>query len=149
RSERYAPRPPRSLGLSLRGGIEARCIRDRRYVPFAPAALPLTRRARARYCQAARSGPVATPLRRTAPSGPTGRGTLPPARSGPAARRARRDPSRRAVWRRHAAVAEFAAGRMAVFELKQLSPESIPSALEKAIRYRLLNQPWEAENIYL
>jgi hypothetical protein len=38
---------------------------------------------------------------------------------------------------------------MAVFELKQLSPESIPSALEKAIRYRLLNQPWEAENIYL
>ena len=34
-------------------------------------------------------------------------------------------------------------------ELKQLSPESIPSALEKAVRYRLLNQPWEAENIYL
>src|SRR5262249_21131179 len=32
---------------------------------------------------------------------------------------------------------------------KQLSADGIPSALEKAVRYRLLNQPWEAENIYL
>ncbi len=33
--------------------------------------------------------------------------------------------------------------------LKQLSPEGIPSALSKGERYRLLGQPWEAENIYL
>ena len=36
-----------------------------------------------------------------------------------------------------------------MFELKQLSKESVPSAIEKAERYRLLNQPWEAESIYL
>jgi hypothetical protein len=36
-----------------------------------------------------------------------------------------------------------------VFELKQLSREGIPGALAKAERYRLLNQPWEAESIYL
>jgi hypothetical protein len=37
---------------------------------------------------------------------------------------------------------------MAVFELKLLSREGIPGALAKAERYRLLNQPWEAECIY-
>jgi hypothetical protein len=36
-----------------------------------------------------------------------------------------------------------------MFELKQLSREGIPGALAKAERYRLLNQPWEAENICL
>jgi hypothetical protein len=34
-------------------------------------------------------------------------------------------------------------------ELKQLSPKAIPSALEKAERYRLLNEPAEAESICL
>jgi len=34
-------------------------------------------------------------------------------------------------------------------ELKQLSPNAIPSALEKAQRYRLLNEPAEAESICL
>lgn len=38
---------------------------------------------------------------------------------------------------------------MTMFELKQLSREGIPSALGKAERHRLLNQPREAENIYL
>lgn len=33
--------------------------------------------------------------------------------------------------------------------LKQLSPAAIPRALEKAERYRLLNQPWAAESICL
>jgi hypothetical protein len=37
---------------------------------------------------------------------------------------------------------------VAVFELKLLSQEGIPGALAKAERYRLLNQPWEAECIY-
>ncbi|HVT58112.1 MAG TPA: hypothetical protein VHR45_06910 [Thermoanaerobaculia bacterium] len=32
-------------------------------------------------------------------------------------------------------------------ELKPLSPEAIPAALEKAHRYRLLNEPVEAESI--
>jgi hypothetical protein len=32
-------------------------------------------------------------------------------------------------------------------ELKPLSKESIPGALEKAKHYRLLNQPWQAESI--
>jgi hypothetical protein len=36
-----------------------------------------------------------------------------------------------------------------MFELKLLAPESISAALVKAERYRLLNQPWEAESIYL
>ena len=31
-------------------------------------------------------------------------------------------------------------------ELKQLSKEAIPAALEKAERYRLLNEPGEAES---
>lgn len=35
-----------------------------------------------------------------------------------------------------------------MFELKLLSSEGIPGALAKAERYRLLNQPWEAECIY-
>jgi hypothetical protein len=35
-----------------------------------------------------------------------------------------------------------------MFELKHLSRESVPGALAKAERYRLLNQPWEAECIY-
>jgi hypothetical protein len=34
-------------------------------------------------------------------------------------------------------------------ELKKLSPEAIPAALEKAVRYRLLNEPGEAESICL
>jgi hypothetical protein len=36
-----------------------------------------------------------------------------------------------------------------MFELKPLSPAAVPSALEKANRYRLLNQPGAAESIYL
>jgi tetratricopeptide (TPR) repeat protein len=36
-----------------------------------------------------------------------------------------------------------------MFELKTLSPEAVPAALEKANRYRLLNQPGAAESIYL
>ena len=34
-----------------------------------------------------------------------------------------------------------------MFDLKPLSPDSIPRALEKAERYRLLNEPTEAESI--
>src|SRR5437016_3172382 len=34
-----------------------------------------------------------------------------------------------------------------MFELKPLSQEAIPAALEKAMRYRLLNEPGEAESI--
>jgi hypothetical protein len=34
-----------------------------------------------------------------------------------------------------------------MFELKPLSKEAIPAALEKATRYRLLNEPGEAESI--
>ena len=34
-----------------------------------------------------------------------------------------------------------------MFELKRLSPDAIPAALEKALRYRLLNHPSEAESI--
>jgi hypothetical protein len=34
-----------------------------------------------------------------------------------------------------------------MFELKPLSPESVAAALEKAVRYRLLNEPREAESI--
>ena len=34
-----------------------------------------------------------------------------------------------------------------MFELKPLSQEAIPTALEKAMRYRLLNEPGEAESI--
>jgi hypothetical protein len=34
-----------------------------------------------------------------------------------------------------------------VFELKQLSREGIGAALQKAERYRLLNEAWEAESI--
>ncbi|HEY5814480.1 MAG TPA: hypothetical protein VIT23_17725 [Terrimicrobiaceae bacterium] len=34
-----------------------------------------------------------------------------------------------------------------MFKLKQLSEEAIPAALEKALRYRLLNDPAEAESI--
>src|SRR6266446_5667640 len=36
-----------------------------------------------------------------------------------------------------------------VFEFKPLSREAIPAALEKAMRYRLLNEPGEAESISL
>lgn len=36
-----------------------------------------------------------------------------------------------------------------MFDLKKLSMESIPAALEKAMRYRLLNEPGEAESICL
>ena len=35
------------------------------------------------------------------------------------------------------------------FELKTLSPNAVPSALEKARLYRLLNEPGEAESICL
>lgn len=34
-----------------------------------------------------------------------------------------------------------------MFELKPLSKEAIPAALEKAERYRLLNESWQAESI--
>jgi hypothetical protein len=34
-----------------------------------------------------------------------------------------------------------------MFELKPLSREGIPAAFEKAERYRVLNQPWQAESI--
>jgi hypothetical protein len=34
-----------------------------------------------------------------------------------------------------------------VFELKPLPPAAIPAALEKAVRYRLLNEPEQAESI--
>lgn len=34
-----------------------------------------------------------------------------------------------------------------MFELRKLSPQAVPAALEKAQRYRLLNKPWEAESI--
>ncbi len=37
----------------------------------------------------------------------------------------------------------------AMFELKQISSNSIPEALEKAERYRLLNEPMQAESICL
>ncbi len=36
-----------------------------------------------------------------------------------------------------------------MFELKPLSKEAVPAALEKANRYRLLNEPGAAESIYL
>src|SRR5688572_24389766 len=36
-----------------------------------------------------------------------------------------------------------------MFELKRLSEDAIPAALEKAMRYRLLNEPGEAESICL
>jgi len=35
------------------------------------------------------------------------------------------------------------------FELKVLSPNAVPRAMEKAVRYRLLNEPQEAESICL
>ena len=34
-----------------------------------------------------------------------------------------------------------------MFQIKKISKDSIPEALEKAERYRLLNQPWLAESI--
>ncbi len=36
-----------------------------------------------------------------------------------------------------------------MFELKPLSPQAIPAALEKAKHYRLLNEPGAAESICL
>src|SRR5262245_3249435 len=36
-----------------------------------------------------------------------------------------------------------------MFQLKPLSREAVPAALEKANRYRLLNEPGAAESIYL
>lgn len=36
-----------------------------------------------------------------------------------------------------------------MFDLKSLSREAIDAALEKVERYRLLNEPWEAESICL
>ena len=36
-----------------------------------------------------------------------------------------------------------------MFELKPLSKQAIPAAIEKAMRYRLLNEPGEAESICL
>jgi hypothetical protein len=40
-------------------------------------------------------------------------------------------------------------GGSIVYEIKLLSREGIPGALDKALRYRLLGQPWEAESICL
>jgi hypothetical protein len=34
-----------------------------------------------------------------------------------------------------------------MFDLKPISPEAVPVALQKAERYRLLNEPWQAESI--
>ena len=34
-----------------------------------------------------------------------------------------------------------------MFELKRLTKEAIPAAIEKALRYRLLNEPAQAESI--
>ncbi len=34
-----------------------------------------------------------------------------------------------------------------MFELKPLSPQGVQAALEKARRYRMLNEPWEADSI--
>jgi len=34
-----------------------------------------------------------------------------------------------------------------MFELKPISREAVPEALSKAERYRLLNEPWQAESI--
>jgi hypothetical protein len=36
-----------------------------------------------------------------------------------------------------------------MFELKPISAEAIPEALSKVERYRLLNEPWQAESICL
>jgi len=36
---------------------------------------------------------------------------------------------------------------LGMFELKPISREAIPEALSKAERYRLLNEPWQAESI--
>lgn len=36
-----------------------------------------------------------------------------------------------------------------MFELKPMSAEAVTTALEKVERYRLLNEPWEAESICL
>src|SRR5436309_12673472 len=36
-----------------------------------------------------------------------------------------------------------------MFELKPLNQDAIPAALDKALRYRLLNEPGEAESICL
>jgi hypothetical protein len=36
-----------------------------------------------------------------------------------------------------------------MFEVKPIAKQAIPGALEKAERYRLLNEPWEAESICL
>ncbi len=36
-----------------------------------------------------------------------------------------------------------------MFELKRLSPEGVDLALKKVERYRLLNEPWQAESICL
>ena len=37
---------------------------------------------------------------------------------------------------------------MSELQLKRISPDGIPHALEKAERYRLLNDPAQAESIY-
>ena len=34
-----------------------------------------------------------------------------------------------------------------MFEFKRITPEAVPAALSKAERYRLLNEPREAESI--
>lgn len=36
-----------------------------------------------------------------------------------------------------------------MYELKRISADAIPAALEKAVRYRLLNEPMQAESICL
>jgi len=36
-----------------------------------------------------------------------------------------------------------------MFDLKRLSPEGVPAAIQKAERYRFLNQAWAAESICL
>ncbi len=41
----------------------------------------------------------------------------------------------------------LAAREMTIMELKRIAPQAVPAALENALRYRLLNEPWQAESI--
>src|SRR2546425_11177952 len=58
-------------------------------------------------------------------------------------------PWRERPWPRRRCGASRAERGGPMFELKPLSKEAIPRALEKAQRYRLLNEPVEAQSICL
>src|SRR5262249_54374034 len=66
--------------------------------------------------------------------------TTPPSRSRSASSTSSTIPSRRCC---------ACSAEVTMFELKTLSPEAVPRALAKAERYRLLNEPAEAESICL